>query len=72
MKIESSKFMNIRETKEYFGTDTATKLPQIHAVTGCYKTFLYMVLGKIKFKLVATLEKKKRVLMKQGCAFLNK
>ena len=72
MKIERNKFIKIRKTVEYFWTDTATKLLQIHAVAGRYKTCLYMVLGKLMFKLVATLEKKKRVLMKQGYACLNK
>ena len=45
MKIESNKFISIRKTVEYFGIDTATKLPQIHAVTGCYNTCLYMLLA---------------------------
>ena len=45
MKIERNKFINIRKTVEYFETDTATKLPQIHAVTGCYKTCLDMLLA---------------------------
>lgn len=45
IKIESNKLINSRKTVEYFETNTATKLPQIHAVTGCYNNCLYMLLG---------------------------
>ena len=45
IKIESNKFINIRKTAEYFETDTATKLSQIYAVTGCYNNCLYMLLA---------------------------
>ena len=47
MKIEI-KFINFRKTVEYLGTDLATKLHQIHTVTGCDATSFLHVVGKIK------------------------
>ena len=35
MKIESRKYINIRKIVQYLANDVATKLPQVHAVTGC-------------------------------------
>ena len=48
MEIESNKFINIRKIGEYLGTDVATKLLQVHAATGCDRTFFLRVFVKIK------------------------
>ena len=48
MKIESRKCNNIRKIVEYLGTDVATKLTQIHAVTACNTTSFLHSVGKIK------------------------
>ena len=48
MKIESRKCINIRKIVEYLGTDVATTLLQIHAVTRLDTTSLLNFVGKIK------------------------
>ena len=48
IQIESRKCINIRKIVEYLGTDVATKLPQIHAVTGFETTSLLHSVGEIK------------------------
>ena len=48
MKIESRKCVNIRRILEYLGTDVATKLLQIHIVTGCDTTSFLHGVRKIK------------------------
>ena len=48
MKIESRKCINISKIVEYLETDVATKLPKIHAVTGCHTTSFLHCVGKIK------------------------
>ena len=48
MKIESRKCINIRKIVEYLGTEVATTLLQIHAVTRLDTTSLLNFVGKIK------------------------
>ena len=48
MKIESRKCINIRKIVECLSTDVATKIPQIHAVTGCDTTSFLHSVAKIK------------------------
>ena len=47
-KTESRKFINNRKIVEYLGTNVATKLLQIHTVTGYDTTSSLLVAGKIK------------------------
>ena len=48
MKIESRKCINIKKIVEYLGTDVATTLLQIHAVTRFDTTSFLNFVGKIK------------------------
>ena len=48
MKTGSRKCINIRKIVEYLGTNVATKLFQIHTVTGYDTTSSLLVAGKIK------------------------
>ena len=45
MKTETNKFINIRKIKKFIGIDVATKLPQIHTVTGGKTTSFLQVVG---------------------------
>ena len=48
MKIESRKCINIMKIVESLATGVTTKLPQIHAVTGCDTAFFANGVAKIK------------------------
>ena len=48
MIFESRKCINVRKIVEYLVSDIATKLPQIHAVTGCDTTSFLHTVAKIK------------------------
>ena len=48
MKTESRKYINIRKIAEYLGTNVATKILQIHNVTGYDTTSSLHVVGKVK------------------------
>ena len=48
----------IRKIVEYLSNDVATKLPQIHAVTGCDATSFLHSVAKIKFFKSVYMDKK--------------
>ena len=83
MKIESNKCINIKKIAEYLETDVEIKLAQIHVVVkkvsqwkrkaqASKHNWCLMKMLKSLFKLLATLEKKERLLLKQGCDYINK
>ena len=57
MKIER-RCINIRKIVEYLSNDVATKLPLIHAVTGCDATSFLHSVAKIKFVKSVYMDKK--------------
>ena len=48
MKIDQSKYVEIRKVCMYLGEDICLKLPKIHAVTGCDTTSFFFGVSKIK------------------------
>ena len=61
MKIESRKCINIRKIVKYLSADVATKIPQIHAVTGCDTTSFLLNVAKIKVCKSVYMDKKNAV-----------
>ena len=61
MKIESRKCINIWKIVKYLLTDVATKIPQIHTVTGCDTTSFLLNVAKIKVLKSVYMDKKNAV-----------
>ena len=67
MKIRSKRYINIGKNVEYLGTEFATKLPQIHAVTGWDTTSFLRGVGKIKILKVSKWTRKTQASKNSWC-----
>ena len=48
MKIDHNKYVDIDKVVDYLGEEIATKLPAIHALTGCDTTSSFFGTGKVR------------------------